>query len=453
MKKIIHLAAICLAVCYSTSYVQAQCSGTILAQQDCNNPGTQIANNENLNTGITRWNTGTNTITGVNFNGGTLVVCGNMTLGFGSVNSGNIIIQSGATLTINSAVSFNSNFNISNYGTLNFSGSVSLQNNNNTLANASSTASINFGGNNLTLNGTGSAIINNGSIGGINAINTANGNGTICMGQGASMAASSITNSGNSHTLFSLGSGVSNACLRLTGTYTQGHPGAGNHNNLSASSNLKLCIPGSSQSSVLGSNTDAADIVATINTNCTSCSVVMPLPLQLVSFTAQAAGSNNTLCMVTANEKNIAFFEAERSTDGKTFSVLGSRTAPAGNSSEHAYYWNDEQPAAGVNYYRVKITELDGTSSYSGTAMVNNGNRDHNSAIIFPNPAHDKINIRLSAQAGADIQVSVADLAGRQLYHAAGNTTEINIAGWQPGMYVVRISINGTNSVYRFIKS
>lgn len=455
MKKIIYSVGVALAICCgASSDVLAQCAGTILSQQNCSTPGTQISNNENLNSGVTRWNTGTNTISGVNFNGGTLVVCGDLTLSFGAINSGNIIVQPNSSLTVSGAVSFNSNFNITNYGAVNFNGAVTLQNTGNTLANATSNASMNFNNNNITLNGSGSAIINNGSIGGINTLATANGNGTICMGQNASMIAVNITNTGNSHTLFSLGTGVSTACLRLTGTYAQGHPGAGSHNALSASSSLKLCIPGSTSSSVLGSNTDPADIVATINTSCTVCPAASPLPLQLISFTAQAAANGNALSFATANEKNIAFFEVERSTDGKSFTKISSRITPANIAAEHTYYWNDEQPATGMNYYRIRVSELDGSNSYSGTVTVNNGLHGTTGTTVFPNPAQDKINIRIESQAGADVSVSVEDMTGRQLYRSSGNNAiQVSIAGWQPGIYIVRTTINGETSVCRFVKS
>jgi len=456
MQKFIYSVGVALAICCgASSGVLAQCAGTILSSQNCASPGTQVSNNENLNSGVTRWNTGTNTISGVNFNGGTLVVCGNLTLSFGSVNSGNIIVQPNSTLTVSSAVSFNNSFNITNYGVVSFNGDVTLQNTGNTLANATSNASMNFNGNNLTLNGSSSAIINNGSIGAVNTISTANGNGTICMGQNATIGVANITNSGNTHTLFSLGAGVTSACVRITGTYAQGHAGAGNHNPLSASSGLKLCIPGSSASSVLGTNTLAADIVATVNTNCISCLSIQPLPLQLLSFSAQASGNGNTLSFVTANEKSIASFEVERSADGRSFTKIGSRIIPMNTAAEHVYYWNDEQPVAGMNYYRIKIAEMDGSSSYSGTVTVNNSLRDHAGTSIFPNPAQDKINIRIeAAQAGADISVSVEDMTGRQLYRSAGsNAAEVNISGWQPGIYVVRTTINGETSVSRFVKS
>jgi hypothetical protein len=267
------------------------------------------------------------------------------------------------------------------------------------------------------------------------------------------MAVTNITNSGNSHTLVSLASGASSGCIRITGTFAQGHAGSGNHNPLAATSSIKLCIPGSSSSSVLGTNTIAADVVATVNTNCTSCAVVQPLPLQLVSFNAQAGSNGNMLSFVTANEKNIASFEAERSTDGKTFSRISNKIAPQNSNAEHAYYWNDEQPATGMNYYRIRISEMDGSSSYSGVVTVSNSSRGNTTTSVFPNPAQDKVNIRING-AQTDVIVSIEDMTGRQLYRSAGsNAVEVSISGWQPGIYIVRTTISGTTSVYRFVKS
>jgi len=114
----------------------------------------------------------------------------------------------------------------------------------------------------------------------------------------------------------------------------------------------------------------------------------IPLPLSLLSFTAVQQEGKVTAYWQTAFEKNIASFVVERSTDGKTFSKVSEQIMPANTAAQHDYSWSDKQPATGTSYYRLRISEFDGSSSLSGTTVVNAGIRNATTAL-FPNPALD----------------------------------------------------------------
>lgn len=80
------------------------------------------------------------------------------------------------------------------------------------------------------------------------------------------------------------------------------------------------------------------------------------------------------------------------------------------------------------------------------------------SAIIYPNPANDKLNVQLASSAESRTSVTVLDLNGNALIIlliGTGETyTQFNIANLATGVYFVKIiSGNGTEiSVKKFVK-
>jgi hypothetical protein len=85
------------------------------------------------------------------------------------------------------------------------------------------------------------------------------------------------------------------------------------------------------------------------------------LPVTLVSFTAKAGVEGIQLRWLTANEYDFDRFVIEKSLNaGKTFVEIDS--VKGGNSS---YVFTDKSAGKGMNYYRLKIIDLDGSYAYS----------------------------------------------------------------------------------------
>ncbi len=96
---------------------------------------------------------------------------------------------------------------------------------------------------------------------------------------------------------------------------------------------------------------------------------------------------------------------------------------------------HDYSPERGRNYYRLKQTDLDGTSSHSKTVAVN-----ITTAVklrLYPNPASGLVRI----DAGDDTiqSVEVLNIHGARVLQAS-STGQIDLGGLTPGVYVVRAS-------------
>ncbi len=62
---------------------------------------------------------------------------------------------------------------------------------------------------------------------------------------------------------------------------------------------------------------------------------------------------------------------------------------------------------------------------------------------IYPNPARDRIWLKLpGASEEEDIQVYIYDTSGRQLHHSILRSNEIDVSGYTPGLYYIRVLIS-----------
>lgn len=433
------LLALLLSLAAYTS--NAQCSAvTIQPQGTCT--GTAFTG-QGISSG-TYVSSGNNTISGQNviISEGTLIVCsGNLTftssqvyVGFNATGPVNIIINSGATLTITiSNLFLYTNATITNYGTLNVqSGGFSFISgyNNSTIVNTVNgvlTSSIG-----ITMNGTNGRIVNYGNMtaSGI----TVNASSNICLGSASRLSASSLTNAGTNHSMFNLVPGASQGCLQMPAgsTYTPGGTG----NVISNEPGVRICS-GNATTPTAGNAGNA-----TVNYSCTSCSVV--LPLNVTGFSATKAGDKAVIAFSTANEKNVAGFEVERSDKEGNYKRIGSYI-PAHNERSNQYELTDNQPGYGDNYYRLKIMELDNTVSYTNSNKLSFINRT-NGISLYPNPASEAITLRLPDYAAdTRLTISISDLTGKTintLYAGSkGNApVEHSVKNIPAGIYVLSIT-------------
>jgi hypothetical protein len=147
-------------------------------------------------------------------------------------------------------------------------------------------------------------------------------------------------------------------------------------------------------------------------------------------------------------------------TDG---SLTASTTAPA-------YVWANNGSIVSGNtqtifpsnngLYNVVAVSVDGcvsdtsaTFNYIYTNVTNNGTQEFVS--VYPNPATDKIIIKAQFENALQMQVTLQDIAGRNIEVIDGNVaktmlTEINISNQPAGVYFINFK-NGNNTITKKI--
>jgi hypothetical protein len=183
----------------------------------------------------------------------------------------------------------------------------------------------------------------------------------------------------------------------------------------------------------------------------TSCN---PLPAELVLFKAKKTELGVELEWRTESEINNMGFEIQR-ISGLSFQwenldfVNGSGTIL--NPMEYDYL--DEAPPPGINYYRLKQVDFDGTASYSDVETVNLN--DNLEIIMWPTLAKNQVLFKSNQEINPSIyRLRVFDLLGRKVIDKPfEQNLVLDISKLQKGQYIVHISSKQPIQILRFVKA
>lgn len=220
-------------------------------------------------------------------------------------------------------------------------------------------------------------------------------------------------------------------------------PGASYQTGSYPSSNI-LNTSGGSPSSFMIPTPITPPFTITVNNGSFSYVAGVPLPLELTSFHAVKQGWQTKLGWQTADEKQTAHFEVERSAGGKVFAAIG-RIAAAG-SGAHRYETIDAAPEAGNNLYRLKMTDVDGSFTYSNVVSVFFNDVNSNAAL-YPNPAYDELHIRSAAAQTISVYNSLGQVVLTQ--DIGQGSAVLDIRALKDGTYY--LSLNGQQM--KFVKN
>jgi hypothetical protein len=168
---------------------------------------------------------------------------------------------------------------------------------------------------------------------------------------------------------------------------------------------------------------------------------VQVLPVKMESFTAVPQGNQVNLQWKVSEQINVATHEVEASIDGRTFASIA--TVASNGNQGATYDAVHTTPVVGINYYRIKTVEKDGTISYSEIRKVTFGKGGD--VIIYPNPVQTGVvNITLTgSMINKSATVSILSMDGKlisQQQIANTNQTEtIDVSRLASGSYIVRL--------------
>ena len=164
------------------------------------------------------------------------------------------------------------------------------------------------------------------------------------------------------------------------------------------------------------------------------------LPVTGLGLEVKLNGTAAQLTWKTLSESKTAFFDVEKSIDGRSYTAAGQVKA-TGSASGSTYNFTDNNLVKGIQYYRIKAVDADGKSLYSNVVALRTGGAALVS--IFPNPAKGHFVLTTTGDAGK-YQVEVMNAAGQRVYNSVVTTggTQMPVyvatAGWSAGAYLVK---------------
>lgn len=407
----------------------------------CTGTEALVTDNETINQGTSKWFYGaTRTMNSLTMNGGTLTVCGDLTIDKFYMDSGTIYIRPGARFVIGGGIGaglvLKGNSIIYNYGTLECQRNLSLDNGYasaakpNRIVNATNSSVFTMANQYLVINNQFSSFVNNGAahFWGIitDYFSTA---GSVCLGNGSTTRMSILIN--RIANTYSVPDG--SACVYVN-QYSQFY------GRLTSDVGLYACV-GASHTSDSGcipfgctpNNWGAAQVF----TNCAGCASLSVLAINFKNFSAEKNQNEKTeLKWYMSNSLNAGQFKIMRSADGQHFKAVDSITVP--QSGQTVFNYIDNDPLAGENYYMIQYTDPNSSSIASQTVRM-----VFDSMSIYPSPFNHKFFIR-HGNNGKPEKVIVTDLTGQNIsvntFTRTSGITEVLVPeNLQPGIYVIHV--------------
>jgi hypothetical protein len=176
-----------------------------------------------------------------------------------------------------------------------------------------------------------------------------------------------------------------------------------------------------------------------------------PLPVSLISFTAKRQANASVLLQwKTEAEQQNSHFAVERSGDGIHYQTIGTVPASVGATGSISYSFPDNNPLAGINYYRLKQYDLDGREHLYGVRIVQPGNSVA-PITLYPNPVSNFFKLQLPTAPAKPLNYSIQNAAGQvvQIGLLYSNEQWLQTSGLSAGVYVLKLE-NG--QAVRFFK-
>lgn len=170
-----------------------------------------------------------------------------------------------------------------------------------------------------------------------------------------------------------------------------------------------------------------------------SCSV---LPANNMGFTTQQKGNAVQLNWHISDETGMKDYAAEHSADQSNWDSIGIKRA-----GDKDYQLQHNNPAYGVNFYRLRINYQDGRVKYSEINRVDLYKLTGVSFSITPNPSADHFYIRSEKTEPVHIRILTAQGSLLKEMNAYSNS-RIDISALPPAFYF--INVNG--KIEKFLK-
>jgi hypothetical protein len=171
------------------------------------------------------------------------------------------------------------------------------------------------------------------------------------------------------------------------------------------------------------------------------------LPVLLTGFNANLSGNDVYVSWTTEQETNSDHFEIERSQDGVKWELIGTVAAKGNASTVSNYSFTDNAPLSGINYYRLKMVNIDNSYNYSDIKVVRT--TAVSKISFFPNPAQSFVNVSL-VQSENETSIQLLNISGQILKEqkvSGATTVTFNVEQYARGMYVLRVMNSDGSSV------
>jgi hypothetical protein len=189
-----------------------------------------------------------------------------------------------------------------------------------------------------------------------------------------------------------------------------------------------------------------------------------PLPVKMMEFTAQKAGIDVLVSWKTGSETNVDRYEIEvargnAELQASRFTKIGTVVSRGNTTSVRNYNFTDsETEKFGPRYYRLKITDIDGSFTYSPIRPV-----VFDEAIlwqVYPNPSQGNFYMIYQLNKNERVEAKVYDISGKLVKEsqAVANgfaqklSIDLSTGKFASGIYVLKIKAGNKEQFFKLHK-
>jgi DNA-binding protein YbaB len=182
--------------------------------------------------------------------------------------------------------------------------------------------------------------------------------------------------------------------------------------------------------------------------------VGLTLPIQLLSFTGKKVDNTVALQWATESERNVKDFTLQKSTDGIQYVNLTTIASAKNANTTKRYAYTDLAPSTGDNYYRLIVSDLDGSVRQEGNVVTVRFDKKGEVAI-YPNPTSGKLSIRFQSEQNSNANLRIYNVLGSTVKEFAttidkgDNLLDLDLSDLPNGTYCLDM---GQAQKYIFIK-
>ncbi|MEE9573640.1 MAG: T9SS type A sorting domain-containing protein [Candidatus Neomarinimicrobiota bacterium] len=177
------------------------------------------------------------------------------------------------------------------------------------------------------------------------------------------------------------------------------------------------------------------------------------IPVELTSFTAEASENEIILNWTTATELNNQGFEIDRSSDNETFEKIGFVPGFGTTTESKSYTYQIVEFASGIQYYRLKQIDFDGTYEYSEVIEIEGINPGQFTLFQnYPNPFNPSTSIKFSLPVDSNVKLKLFNMLGQEVgellnseISAGIHHIDFNASSLSSGTYFYVLEANGNN--------
>lgn len=174
----------------------------------------------------------------------------------------------------------------------------------------------------------------------------------------------------------------------------------------------------------------------------------IPAPVALLSFETSLANNKIKLDWKVSMEENFSHYSIEKSLNSIDWEEIGTASG-RGNDSKYEFFDND--PTPGMNIYRIKMNDQDGSTTYSWNRSAYF--TDNEKINIYPNPLMNNT-LFVEANQQSLKSISISNSIGQEqnrkvnIAYISNEKIMINFTALSKGMYFLKIG----KKVYSIVK-